>query len=245
MKTKKLYSKKGKKFKKMKITTLNKYKTKLLKLKLLKTKTYKNKKNTNYLLLKNMETRLKKTLHVIYKFHIANKKILFIGTPLQLNNYTKQLLKNKKHTFIPESIWMNGIITNPESSFKHLLKRHAISNDTTSKFLFNLKNQIDLIVILNEKCNLTSLKESSLKRVPVISLNSSYNLSHINLATYKVAGDYNFGKKTIRNNLFSIFLSSLLKKAEIFKKKYTKISTKRNKLKIIKKKPKLNSLYKK
>jgi hypothetical protein len=56
----------------MKITTLNRHKTKLLRLKLLKTKVYKHEKNFNYLLLKNMETQLKKVLHIIYRFHIAN-----------------------------------------------------------------------------------------------------------------------------------------------------------------------------
>ena len=218
----------------MKITNLTKYKTKLLKLKLLKTKVHKNKKTFNYVLLKTLETRLKKALHVIYKFHVANKKILFIGTPLKLNNKIKQLLKHKKHSFIPESIWMNGIITNSKASFKHLLKRHAGSNDKLSKFLFNLKNQVDLIVILNEKANLSALKESSLKRVPIISLNSNYDLLNFNFAAYKVIGNYNFVKKNIRNNLFFLLLSSLLKKAEILRKKNIQTSLKQKKFKATK-----------
>ena len=219
----------------MKITTLTKYKTKLLKLKLLKTKVYKNKKNFNYFLLKTMETRLKKALHVIYKFHIANKKILFIGTPLQLNSKIKQLLKHKKHNFIPESIWIKGIITNPKASFKHLLKQHINNRDKSSKFLFNLKNQIDLIVILNEKANLNALKESSLKQVPIISLDSNYDLTNLNLTTYKVIGNYRFVDKNVRNNLFFLLLSSLLKKAEVLRKKHIQINLKRKKFKVAKK----------
>lgn len=206
----------------MKITFLHKYKTKLLKFKLLKTKVHKNQKNFDYLLIKDLETRLKKILHVIYKFHIANKKILFIGTPLEISDKLKQLLKNKKHNFLPESIWMNGIVTNPSSSFKHLVKQHAINNDKVSKILFRLKNQIDLIVVLNEKSNLTALKESSLKRIPTISLNTIYNLSNFNLSTYKVPGDYNFDRKKIRNSIFFLLLSSLLKKAEMQRTKQKK-----------------------
>ena len=202
----------------MKITTLKKYKTKLLKLKLLKTKIYKNEKNLDYLLLKDLEIRLKKILHIIYKFHIANKRILFIGTPLRLNYQIKQILKNKKHNFIPESVWMSGIITNSKPSFKHLIKQNAVNKNKTSKFLFTLKNQADLIVVLNENLNLTALKESSLKRVPTISLNVSYNSSNSDLAIYKAMGNYNFTKKTIRNNLFFLLLSSVLKKAEQHKK---------------------------
>ena len=219
----------------MKIITLTKYKTKLLKLKLLKTKVYRNKKNFNYALLKTIETRLKKALHVVYKFHVANKKILFIGTPLQLNNKIKQLLKYKKHSFIPESIWMNGIITNSKASFKHLLKRHIGSNNKLSKFLFNLKNQVDLIVILNEKANLSALGESSLKRVPIISLDSNYSLSNRNLTTYKVIGSYRFVNKNIRNNLFFLLLSSLLKKAEVLREKNIQINLKQKKFKTTKK----------
>ena len=154
----------------MKIATLRKYKTKLLRLKLLKTKIYKNKKKIDYLYLKNIEVRLKKILHIIYRFHATNKKILFIGTPLKLDKQIKQLLKRKKHSFIPESIWMNGVITNSKSSFKHLLKRHSFTNDATSEFLFDLKNRINLIVILNENFNQVALKESSLKRVLTILL---------------------------------------------------------------------------
>lgn len=214
----------------MKIVPLKKYKTKLLRLKLLKTKAYKSEKNLNYLLLKNIETRLKKILHVIYKFHIANKKILFIGTPLNLNNQIKRLLKGKKHSFIPKSIWMNGIITNSKSLFKHLMKQHATSKDKTSKFLFNLKGQPDLIVLLNENSNLAALKESSLKKTPTISINANSSLCNHSLSTYKVSGDFDFGKKLIRNNFFFLLLGSILKKAEQFKKQqaqYTKRTRKR------------------
>lgn len=217
----------------MKITTLHKYKTKLLKLKLLKTKIYKSQKNFDYLLLKNMETRLKKALHIIYRFHAANKKILFIGTPIELNSQTRQLLKDKKHSFVPESVWMNGIITNSGPSFKHLLKQHAISSNKTSKFLFNLKNQANLIVVLNEKFNITALEESSLKRIPTISLNANFNLLNSALSTYKVSGEYSFVKKKTRNNVFFLLLNSLLKKAEVVRKSQIEINTKRKKLRLV------------
>ena len=57
----------------MKITETYKHRTKLLKLELLKTKIYKKDENFTYLSLKNLETRLKKALNIIYKFHIMNK----------------------------------------------------------------------------------------------------------------------------------------------------------------------------
>lgn len=217
----------------MKIATLKKYKTKLLKLKLLKTKIYKNKKKFNYLYLKNIEIRLKKILHIIYKFHATNKKILFVGTPLKLSKQIRQLLKRKKHSFIPESVWMSGVITNSESSFKHLFKKHTFTNDTTLKPLFNLKNQIDLIIILNENFSQAALKESSLKRVTTISLNSEYDTFNFNLATYKVSGNYNFTRKIIRNNFFFLLLNSIFKKAERLKKKQARLGQRHTEIKYL------------
>ena len=209
--------------------TLNKYQVKLLKLKLLKTKMHKNQKNFDYLLLKNMETKLKKALHVIYKFHATNKKILFIGNSFKLNSRIKQLLKNKKHKLIPESIWMNGIMTNAKFSFKHLKKQHALKNDKTSKVLFNLKNQTNLIIVLNEKRNLTPLMESSLKRIPTVSLNTNYNITNFNLSTYKAPGDYTFTKQKVRDNIFFTLLNSLLKKKpKLLKKTWRKANYKKH-----------------
>lgn len=214
----------------MKLSILHRHKIKLLKLKILKTKIYEGQKNFDYLLLKDIETRLRRVLHIIYKFHVNNKKILFIGTPLKLDNQIKQLLKGKKHSFVPESIWMSGIVTNASSSFKHLVKRHAIDNDKTSKLLFSLKNQADLILVLNESLNVTALTESSAKRVPTISLNTTYSLKNFNLSTYKVPGNFSFNKKKARNNLFFLLLGSLLKKTERVKKKQIEICIEQEKL---------------
>ena len=218
----------------MKTLNLTKYKTKLLRLKLLKTKIYKNQKNFDYLLLEDIETRLKKILRIIYQFHVANKKILFIGTSLQLKNQMRRFLKGKKHSFIPKNVWIDGVITNPEPSFKHLLKRYAINSDKTLKFLFNLRDQVDLIVVLDETVNLTPLKESSLKRIPTISLDSDYNLSNSNLSTYKIIGDSSFAEEKVQNSFFFLLLNSLFKKAEIVRKK--QFNKKSKQLKAIKQK---------
>lgn len=216
----------------MKILNITQYKTKLVKFKLLRTKIYKNQKNFNDLKLKESETRLKKILHVIYRFHIANKKILFLGTPLNPIIKIKQLIK---HNFVPESVWLNGIITNPLPSFKHLLKQHAINNDKTSKFLFNLKNQTDLIVVLNEKRNITALKETALKKIPTISLNLNDTCLNMHLSTYTALGDYNFTKKKIKNNFFFLLLYSLLKKAEFVRKQILQNSKNKKRFKNVKK----------
>lgn len=133
----------------MKIKTLNTYTTKLFKLKLLTTKAFINKKNINYLFLKNAEIKLKKILYILYHYQLANKKILFIGTALQLDTKAKKNLKNKKHNFLPKFVWIHGIITNTRFLFKHLIKQFAIFKNKTFKYLFNLKNEANLLVIFN------------------------------------------------------------------------------------------------
>lgn len=213
----------------MKITALKKYKTKLLKIKLLEMQAHKNFRTFNFDFLKNLEIKLKKALYTIHKFHVANKKILFIGTPLTFDTQIKQLLTNKKHVFIPKNIWINGIVTNPKSSFVYLTKQNTINTDKTFNFLFSLKNQADLIVILDEKTNIIPLKEISSKQIPTISLNTNYNLSYSTSSTYKVTGDYSFSKTTLQNNLIFLLLSSTLKKAEQVEKRLKR--TQKNQLK--------------
>lgn len=84
----------------MKIKNLIKHKNKLLKLKLLNTKIYKKNYALKNLKIEEIEHRLKKGLQIIYKYHIYNKRIIFISSSstLKLTN----LLKNTKHLFIPE-----------------------------------------------------------------------------------------------------------------------------------------------
>jgi hypothetical protein len=59
----------------MKIKNIIKYKNKLLKLKLIKTKIYKKKDQLTNTRIEDIEYRLK-ALHVIYKYHTNNKRIL-------------------------------------------------------------------------------------------------------------------------------------------------------------------------
>ena len=99
----------------MKIKNIIKYKNKLLKLKLIKTKIYKKKDQLTNTRIEDIEYRLKKVLHVIYKYHTNNKRILFIGVPVHTDKETKNLINSTRHTFIPESAWVNGIITNKVS----------------------------------------------------------------------------------------------------------------------------------
>lgn len=195
----------------MKINKITKYQSQLIKLKLIKTKIQK-KNGHNFIKIEDIISRLKKSLHIIYKYSTNNKRILFVGTPLHLDEKLKNLVRKTKHTYIPESIWMNGILTNQQSCFKFLLKNQKSINRKISTTLFQMGEKSDLIVILDSSINFNALNEGYLTRTPVISLNA--NISDIK-SSYTVPGNFKFTDKKVRNNFFYSILSATLKKAQI------------------------------
>lgn len=178
-----------------------------LQLELLKTKIYRSKNNFNFLKTENIQSRFKKALHVIYKYHTQNKRILFIGVPLNMPTTTKQLLKKTKHVFLPNSVWINGLLSNTSSCFYSTLKNKSFKNTKFTQLLLQLKKRVDLIVILNENNNQAPLQESYLNLTPVLTFNSNLESK----ATYKIFGDFNFAEKNIRNKLLYVLLNSVLK----------------------------------
>jgi len=195
----------------MKIVKITKYRSKLVKLKLIKTKIYK-KNNHDFIKIEDIISRLKKALHIIYKYHTNNKRILFVGTPSHLDEKLKNLIKSTKHIYVPESVWMNGILTNQQSCFKYLFKNQESINRKISTILFETKKRSDLIVILDSSINTGALNEGYLTRTPVISLNSS-NLDI--KSSYKIPGNFKFTNKKTRNNFFYSMLKATFKKAQI------------------------------
>lgn len=215
----------------MKIVKIIKNQTKLLNLGTPRLKTKILKKNhLNYGILKNnLEFKLKNALNIIFKFHSENKKILFLGTPIKLNNQLKELLKNTKHSFIPEQIWLSGILTNTKSIFRLLFKKCLKKNKNNLKLLFDLKNKNDIVVIINEFLNRKPLYEFLKKGTPTISLNYSGNKLKQFSSTYKIKkNSTDIGNKSI-NNLFFSILTTTLKKAEKVRIEKIKISLKQKK----------------
>lgn len=195
----------------MKLNKINLYKNKILKLKLIQTKIYK-KNDHNFIKIEDIYSRLKKALHIIYDYHINNKRIVFIGTPINISYKFKKLLKKTKHILIPESIWISGLFTNQETCFKHLTENPKSTNNKTSKILFQLEKKIDLIVILDFNSNKAAINEAYLTRIPLIFLNWDFKTSNNNLI-YKIPGNFKFTKKKIRDMFFYSILGATLKKS--------------------------------
>jgi ribosomal protein S2 len=185
----------------VKINKTNIKKTNFLKLKLLKNYIYINK--TIEIL-----PRLKKALNVIFKYHINNKRILFIGNS---NQKLITALTQTKHIFIPQSIWVEGILTNSESFFKQFLEK----SNKTSRQKFNafeqLNKTIDLIVIINEHFSNKIIDEANKAQIPTIVCNCELEMFNTK-PCFKIP---NNDKKLTNNFLYSILVAIIYKISKI------------------------------
>lgn len=194
---------------------------KLLKINIIKTQLYKKIIN-HFVTLNDIIFRFKQALQIIYKYHINNKKILFVGFPNDIENKFQIILKDTNHILIPNSFWMNGIITNPKKCLNYLFNNHKLVNTKISKILFLLNTKVDLVVILDSIAAKNILNESYVAKIPVVYLNEDLNIFD-SQPTYKIPGNFKYSIKNPRNNFFYGTIYSLLKKAQRNKILHTKL----------------------
>lgn len=226
----------------MKIKQIKQKSYKLLNFNLAKTKILRKNHYLKSISIEDIEFRLKKIFNLIYLYHISNKKILFVGNPMKINTEIKSIFSKTKHTFMPKSAWVKGIITNQILYFKSLFKFKKKKSLITPKLLviLQLKTKFDLIVIVDQESDFKALEESYKSNIPVITLNSDLNIFNRE-ASYKVPGNFIESKNKVRNNIFYSILLSTLKKAKFFKNKFKNgLPYKLTSIKKIK----LSSLYK-
>jgi ribosomal protein S2 len=206
----------------MKIQKIKKSQYTLLKLNLIKSQTYKKKiQKNNYdditnIKTENIKLHLKRALQITYKYHINHKKILFVGVPQNFQKKMSKVLKQTKHISIPQSIWINGILTNRLAISRHLYlkRRKNIETPTLSKnkaiyFLLSIIKQPDLIVIFNQSFEKNTLNEIFDLRLPIITLEN--NLYFDAKSSYKVPGNFQGIYKKTKHVVFLILISILKK----------------------------------
>lgn len=196
----------------MKFKNISIKKYKLLKFYLLKyqiyTKTQNDNLNFNQLqyLIENIEIHLKKILQLIYKYHINNKKILFIGFPAPQNSFLYTIINKTQHIFISNNNWVNGLLTNKKSLKKHFKSKFIYRN---LKQMTITKKNPDLVVIFNLDDMKNTLKELNVMKIPTIVFNN-YSKKELKKITYNVPG--NFRKIiNLRLNIFNLLIYSILK----------------------------------
>lgn len=218
----------------MKTEILKSNQYKLLKLKLIKLKILKKNHFVKNITLESIELKIKKALYLIYLYNLNNKRIIFVGNPLNINKELSNFFVKTKHIFIPKSVWIPGVITNQYSSFKSYFKQESEINKI-SKRLLQLKKRGDLIVIIDQKTEVQALIESYITRLPVISINTnSYEFEE--KISYKIPVNLVCSKYKINNSLFYSILLTTLKKSELMKKKFSFLTHKIKVKSLIKKK---------
>lgn len=169
--------------------------------------------------LKQIEIHLNKISNILYKYHVANKRILFLGFPTHFS----KILKKTKHILIPEFTWFNGMLSNRTLDSMSSTEKTQLPKNIFS-LLLKLKKKIDLVIIYNLDTKSTAVQESYLSQIPVITL--THKLDILNCKTsYNSFGNYCFkNEKMKNNNFFFSFLKTTLKRA----KKAEKVQTYKN-----------------
>lgn len=222
----------------MKSQKIRNKKYKLIRLNLLKSQIYSEQLHfevVNNLLdkfLDQIELHLKQALKIIYEYHINNRKILFVGFPRLKKKKFFNIIRSTNHYFIPQFVWVNGVLSNRFSISRFLNKRilNEVSNTEQLPFLqklknlFKLKRKPDLIVLFNQNNKLDFIQESHRLGIPIISFGS--NLYSNVEVTYKIPGNFEFFTTRI-NNTFNFLLYSIFKRPF---KKFNKYSYRKRKI---------------
>jgi ribosomal protein S2 len=183
---------------------------KVFSLKLIKNKAYQSNPNTNF---NGIKLKLKKILKVMFKFFLANKKVLFLGVSRMLNSFVLKLIKNTRHTYVPNDVLFKGVLTNTNLVLKSLVLYKGLGKFT--KPLFNLKLKPDLIVLMHDQPQ--SNHELLSLRVPTICF-FDFNKFY----------DYKTGLPNNKSNLYLLyfFISILKKRSEMLRIKKISLKTK-------------------
>jgi ribosomal protein S2 len=198
----------------MKIKKTKVKSTRFFELHLIKSRTYEQsfKKNT----LKNLQSvnlinimlNFKKAMHIIFKYHKNNKRILFVGVPQIIE--TKLNLMTK-HIAVPNSFNIQGLFLNKSMLKGITLKQQLLKN--TNYLLSKINNKPDLIVVFNEEKDQQLVKEGYIARIPVIKFNNNLQEKYWK-HSYDIPGNIRSNNSKTVDNIFFIILNAILKRSK-------------------------------
>jgi len=186
----------------------------LLKLSLLKSKVYEQpikKMKFNNLIDVNLNqiiVGIKKVLQIIFQYHKAEKRILFLGLPHKLESRINQ---STKHVAVPKNFNIQGVISNYNSkSFRSYGDSNQAWLKNSSKFLLpKLSKKLDLIVLFDHDKSETILSEARVAKIPVTFFGNNFGSQ--TRALYNVEGNFKNILIGSNKNIFSIGLNFLFK----------------------------------
>tara|TARA_B110001452_G_scaffold257859_1_gene252444 strand:- start:278 stop:868 length:591 start_codon:yes stop_codon:yes gene_type:complete len=186
----------------------------LLKLSLLKLRVYEqftNKTKLNGFVdsdLNQIIVNIKKVLQIIFQYHKAEKRILFVGVPCELEQKINQLTK---HVAVPKNFDIQGMVSNfdPKVFLKSENLDQAWSKNFLKSLLPKLSKKLDLIVLFNHEKSESILTESKIAKIPVIFF--GVNQDPLKSPLYSVEGDFKNLLTGPNQNILSIGLNFLFK----------------------------------
>src|SRR5210317_518132 len=193
---------------------IKKFKSKqILKLHLLKSRVYEQiikKKSSNVLnemdLLQTI-TSFKKALQVIFQYHNADKRVLFVGVPKKLEFRINKLTK---HIAVSNVFNLQGIISNYA---KNTSSGNFSGNkiNTAKALELKLSKKPDLIVLFSHEKRENLISESYFAKIPLILFNEDTSGRKSIDTFYEVPGNENNLMNSSNQNLFSMGLNFLFK----------------------------------
>ena len=201
---------------------LKKFKSKqILKLHLLNSRAYEHaSRKTNSGLLTDFNltqiiSDFKKVLHIIFEYHQANKKILFVGVPKKLE---LKINKLTQHVAVDHNFELQGVISNNFKSLKFIkVEKPSFSKTYFKSLLPKLSRKPDLVVLLAHEKKQNIIMESNVAKVPIISFDSdSDSKTNLTKGLYNLEGFNQNLVLTSEKSLFFLGLNFLFKR---FKKK--------------------------
>jgi hypothetical protein len=189
---------------------LKKFKFKqILKLHLLNSRAYEHaSKKTNFGLLTDFKliqiiSDFKKVLHVIFEYHQADKRILFVGVPNKLKLKINRLTQ---HVAVDANFELQAIVSNNLKMTDSLKSSKSYSKSLMPK----MAKKPDLIVLLAHEKKQNIIIESNVAKTPVIVFDSDGNIPfNLLKGSYHLRG---FGVSSIsEKNLFFLGLNFLFK----------------------------------
>lgn len=200
----------------------------LLKLHLLKFRAYEypiKKTNFNDLITASLDQiiiGIKRALQVIFQYHQANKRILFVGLPSKLE---LKINSSTRHTAIASSFNIQGLISNSNVNSGSNTQTPTYKSIKQNSTLLALKftKKPDLIVLFDHNKSSSVLSEAWVAKIPVINFaaNDNHKDSFIQ-TTYLVNGNFKSILSAFDKNIFFIGLNFLFKN---LKKKQKRVSS--------------------
>lgn len=155
----------------------------------------------------------KKALYVIFEYHQAHKKILFVGVPKKLE---LKINKLTHHLAVDHNFELRGVISNNLNLSNFTKVEKKLPSKVYIKSLIpKLLKKPDLIVLLLHEKNQNIIIESNLAKVPVITFAlTDYSKTNLNKSSYNIAGFSQKQISTSERSLFFLGLNFLFKRIQ-------------------------------